>query len=291
MISIRSATLRRLALAVAMFCLGANVAQATPLDGGDRRSNILRARDEPLDSLIQNAEHAPPITLVLLAKRLYDVDRRDEAVFWFYVGQLRWRACLIQSRNCDGQTFSRLFETVGPDINQYAFRTIPAFSSMVESVLAWDASHHDDYVTDTAAKEQAREGLRDLITYTQEHAAELTARQEELAREEAARGGDRYASSGGALFGTPPELLHAYDARRFAAFRRGATTRADVLSELGRPEYWSTSDNGTSSFSYSFLRNTEVTAILGMSQIVQVTIHFDREHIVSRVTLPSDRQQ
>jgi hypothetical protein len=262
------------------------VVQATPLDNGDMRAAVARGRDEPIDALIQNVEHAHPIAMFLLAKRLYDLDQRDEAVFLFYVGQLRWRACLAQYPNCGREPFSRLFETIGPDLNQHAFRDLAAYERMVASVLEWDENHHDDYVTDLAVKERVRHGPREEVEYARAHSDQLRARQEELARTEAIRGDDPYGGDGGAIGGMPQELLTAYDANRFAGFRRNVTTRAEVIAALGRPEWWSTDLNGSSTFGYSYLRVTDVSAVLGMAE--QVHVRFNASEILLRVNLPQD---
>ncbi|MBI3437937.1 MAG: hypothetical protein HY054_04685 [Proteobacteria bacterium] len=275
---------RSLVLAIAV-ALGATGAQAQTLGSND----VAIARELPVDDLIRTLDQGRthPITMLLLAKRLYDLDRRDEAVFWFYAGQLRWRACLRQNPSCGGsEQFGRLFETIGPDLNQHGFRTLAALQSTVNAVLAWDESHPDPFTTDPATKEQQRQGMRDMVAYAQAHSAELDARHAELAREDAARGGDPYGGEGGALFGMPQELLTQYDPTRFAAFRPGVTTRAEVLSALGRPEYWS-NDGAGLTFGYSYLRLTDVSAAIGMSERVQVSIVFNRANVLTRVGLPS----
>jgi hypothetical protein len=277
---------RGLTLAVALL-LGVGGAHATPLDNGGIGAAAVRARDEPIDTLVQSVEHAHPIAMFLLAKRLYDLDRRDEAAFWFYTGQLRWRSCLSGNPSCGGrESFSRLFETIGPDLNQHAFRSIPALSSMIESVLAWDESHHDDYTIDPSAKERTRQGLRELMERTQANAAQLEARNAQLAREAQARGNDPFAGSGGVFMGMPQELLTAYDAERFAAFSRNVTTRDEVIAALGRPEWWTTDANGESTFGYSFMRTTDVSSALGMAERVQVTIEFNASKVFTGVGLP-----
>src|SRR5436190_8055163 len=83
----------------------------------------------PVDSLVRDVERMHPMAMMLLAKRLFDNDRKDDAVFWFYEGQLRWRSLLQQNGSRAGggpfsesesDRFGRLFETLGPDINGYA---------------------------------------------------------------------------------------------------------------------------------------------------------------------------
>lgn len=287
----RSLEWRCLALAFAVL-LAPSAARAQLFgDGSDLRSDIAVARDQPVDEVVRTLEQGDthPIAMWLLAKRLYDADRRDEAVFWFYLGQLRWRSCLRQTPSCGGrEQYGRLFETIGPDLNTHGFRTLPALQSTVDAVVAWDESHPDRFGVDAAIKEQQRQGMREMVAYAQEHSAELAARQEELARIEAARGSDPYGGEGGAIFGMPQELLTAYDADRFRAFRRNVTTRDEVIATLGRPESWSTDERGASTLGYSYLRASEVTAVLGMTERVQVTLEFNAAKVLTRVRLPRD---
>lgn len=282
---------RSLALAFALL-LAPSAARAQLFgDGSNLRGDIAIARDQPIDALIHTLEQGRthPIAMWLLAKRLYDADRRDEAVFWFYLGQLRWRACLHQTPSCGGrEQYGRLFETIGPDLNTHGFRSLAALQSTVDAVLTWDESHPDGFATDAAIKEEQRQGIREMVAYAQAHSAELDARHQELAREEAARGGDPYGGEGGAIFGMPQELLTAYDPGRFRVFRRNVTTRDEVIAALGRPEWWSTDGRGASTLGYSYLRATEVTAILGMTERVQVTLEFNASKVLTRVRLPRD---
>src|SRR5579872_3010843 len=50
------------------------------------------AETEALDRLIADAPHEHPLAMMVLAHRLFNAGRKDEGVFWFYLGQLRWRA-------------------------------------------------------------------------------------------------------------------------------------------------------------------------------------------------------
>lgn len=123
---------RSLALAFAVLMSpGAAHAQLFRESSAPRNDTAI-ARDLPIDELIQNLEQGRthPIAMLLLAKRLYDADRRDEAVFWFYLGQLRWRTCLQQNPSCGGrEQYGRLFETIGPDLNTHGFRTLAAIAA------------------------------------------------------------------------------------------------------------------------------------------------------------------
>ena len=79
------------------------------------------------------------------------------------------------------------------------------------------------------------------------------------------------------MFGTPPDMVPAYDASKFAAFRIGVTTKSDVVQALGRPELWFTDTDGNSTLSYPFHMSDAGTAILGMTRRVSASFTFEFE--------------
>ena len=97
--------------------------QYNDLLSSNRREDILAARD-----LVQaKPALVTPMTMMVLAIRLYDVGLRDDAVFWFYVARERY---IVMSEVLDVKTQTlaqaddemRSFATLaGPIINGYAF--------------------------------------------------------------------------------------------------------------------------------------------------------------------------
>jgi hypothetical protein len=172
------------ALALTIACSSA-IAESlfgpTPIDEATSK-----AAKEPLDDLVKDVEHQHPAAMFILAKRLFDAGRRDEAVFWFYEGQLRWRS-LIRNANPSGQPifngeqdhFDVLFSDVGPDINHYAFGDIPALRRAIAAVLDWDAAHADDFTPHGSAKDASREGLQKFSDYLLAHQDEITKKRAE----------------------------------------------------------------------------------------------------------------
>ena len=71
-----------------------------------------------LEELAGSIEHEHPLAAFELSKRLWEAGRKDEAVFFFYLGQLRFRAHLLANRNGDPRGGRALFEalmsTMGP---------------------------------------------------------------------------------------------------------------------------------------------------------------------------------
>jgi hypothetical protein len=288
-----AALLCALCLALAIACPAAN--GASPFGPTSVDMVAAKAAKEPLGDLLKDVEHQHPAAMFILAKRLFDGGRRDEAVFWFYEGQLRWRA-LIRSTNPGGQPifngeqdhFDVLFSDVGPDINQYAFGDIPALRKTIDSVLNWDAAHPDDMTPSGQAKDDSRDGLKKLKDYLLAHQDEIAKKRTEDARIASANSSpdDPYSGSGGALMGTPAAMMTAYDPKYFAAFRIGRTTKSEVVQALGKPELWYTDADGSTHLSYGYHMSTQVSAMLGMVQRVSVSFKFDAKRILVEINLP-----
>ncbi|SEH30911.1 hypothetical protein [Rhizobium sp. NFR12] len=113
----------------------------------------------------ETAGNALPGEIMLRAAPLMQAGRGDEATFWFYAGQLRWRSRLnggpAQDPTGEPALFSSLFETLGPPINNWAFGDIPKLERTIDAVLLWDA-HYPDPSLDPVVHERMRAGLRDL---------------------------------------------------------------------------------------------------------------------------------
>jgi hypothetical protein len=97
--------------------------QYNDLLSSSRREDILAARD----LIVAKPALVTPMTMMVLAIRLYDVGLRDDAVFWFYVAKERY---VVMSEVIDVKTrllaqaddAVRNFSTLaGPVINGYAF--------------------------------------------------------------------------------------------------------------------------------------------------------------------------
>jgi hypothetical protein len=98
------------------------------------------------------------------AAQLFGSGRKDDAVFVFYLGQLRYRAHLSARRDLkpdgDPALFASLSEVVGRPLNEYAFGDIPALARTIDAVLAYDRANPDRF-TPPANFPQAHTGVRD----------------------------------------------------------------------------------------------------------------------------------
>ena len=138
-----------------------------------------RTSPAPARSSDAAAERQHPAEHMKRAAALFRAGDRDRAVFWFYLGQLRYRTHLSARKgqldpSGDPALFSSLLQAVGGPINRYAFGDIPALARTIDEVLAWDDAHPDGFTPkDRYAAERAdiRQGLvamRDEALATQE---------------------------------------------------------------------------------------------------------------------------
>jgi hypothetical protein len=281
-------------VAVSISLLGAAPVGAAglfqPADSDTINAATARALKEPIDVLRKDVEHLHPVAMMFLAKRLSDAGQSDQALFWFYEAQLRWRAHI--SDQFESDMFQRLFSDIGPDINHFAGRHVPIWLKTIDDVLAWDAQHPDDFTPAGPNKDAARDGLAKFKDYIIAHRAEL----DQKAAEEDRMAGtpspdDPYPGSGGALFGTPQEMVPRYDPERYDGFKVGVTSKKDVVQALGKPEMWDTNPDGSSELSYPVYLTGGTASVLGMVKRVSVSFTFDAKKILTKITLPSEKDQ
>ena len=140
---------------------------------------------QSVEQLTTDIEHKHPTAALVLAKRLFEGGRQDEAVFWFYLGQLRYRAYLKAHPKLDPSgepaLFASLMEVLGRPINVYAFGDIPGLVAIIDRVIAWDASHADDFAPPGQAREEIKAGLVKMR-------ADIIAKQDDIRRQRRERG-------------------------------------------------------------------------------------------------------
>ena len=113
--------------------------QYNDLLSSNRREDILAARD----LIVARPGVVTPMTMMVLAIRLYDVGLRDEAVFWFYIAKERY-IVMSEVLNVKTQALAqaddavRSFATLaGPVLNGYAFCDLAKQSSMRRRSRGW----------------------------------------------------------------------------------------------------------------------------------------------------------
>jgi hypothetical protein len=140
---------KRVAIYVRPYYEAANSADERPhvaigeslsgLLSSNRREDILAARD----SVVAQPRLVTPMSLMVLAIRLYDVGLRDDAVFWFYVANDRFITLadvidIEASGMAQVEVAVRSFATfAGPVINGYAFCDLAKQKELRAKALVW----------------------------------------------------------------------------------------------------------------------------------------------------------
>jgi hypothetical protein len=121
-------------------------------------------KEQTVDQLKDHIENKHPATYYQLAGKLFGDGKKDEAVFWFYLGQLRYRFHLAASKNLDPSgdpaLFGSLSEVVGRPLNEYAFGDIPKLAGTIDKVLEWDTTHENGF-TPKKGNEATLASIRD----------------------------------------------------------------------------------------------------------------------------------
>lgn len=131
-------------------------------------------------ALAQPAE-MHPAQLMTHAGELFGQGQRDDATFWFYLGQLRYRAYLSANPGLDPSgepaVFASLLDGLGPQINGWAFGDIPQLAATIDRVLAYDAQNHDPTLPAPVVAE-IRTGLEEMRDTILAQEAEIRATRE-----------------------------------------------------------------------------------------------------------------
>src|SRR5215831_18730631 len=155
-------------------------AQFNDLLSSNRREDIVAARDR----ILAAPKLVTPMTMMVLAIRLYDVGLRDDAVFWFYAAKDRY---IVLSEVLDVKTPQlaaaddavRNFATLaGPVINGYAFCDLAKQKSAHAKAVEWVEANPYQVMfrSDVAALPGDRaENLKRAIASAKERAAKESA--------------------------------------------------------------------------------------------------------------------
>jgi hypothetical protein len=98
---------------------------------------------QALDSIANGNALITPMTLMVLAIRLYDVGLRDESVFWFYVAKDRYLTLAgVANMNSPmladvGEAVKNFATLAGPVINGYAFCDTAKQAAARSKALQW----------------------------------------------------------------------------------------------------------------------------------------------------------
>ncbi len=100
-----------------------------------------------------------------------------------------------------------------------------------------------------------------------------------------------YDGSGGLLLGTPSDDdvksgRANYDPSKFASFKVGASTKAQVITALGAPAYWHRKDDGTSELMYQYVEPGFM-----FQKVVYVFFKFDASKVLTEIDDPDAKKK
>jgi hypothetical protein len=105
----------------------------------------------PIADIEKKLPDESPESYYMYAGRLFKEGKRDESVFWFYVGQLRYRFFLKSNPNLDPSgapaLFASLSETVGREINEYAGGNVKEMVKQIDRALKWDDENPNGFTS------------------------------------------------------------------------------------------------------------------------------------------------
>lgn len=123
---------------------------------------------------------AHPSAYYLYASRLFKEGDRQDAVVWFYIGEIRYRFYLRANPGLpadgDPALFGSLHQVVGTLINGWAGGDPDAWLKDMQSALDWDASHDNGFTSKTRyaqAWRETRAGLEKLEMYVMSNKAHI----------------------------------------------------------------------------------------------------------------------
>lgn len=106
----------------------------------------------PAEDIAERLSGGHPAAYFPEAARMFAAGQRDEAVFLFYLGQLRVRTHLAArprlAPDGDPAVFAALFEEVGRPINIYAFGDIPTLLRTLDAVSIFDRRVPDRFTSE-----------------------------------------------------------------------------------------------------------------------------------------------
>lgn len=105
-----------------------------------------------------------PAAYYLYASRIFNEGRKDDAVVWYYVGELRYRFLMEaqpSKQREESTVFNSMHSMVGGMINQYAAGDLNRWIGQIDEALAWDAANPNGFTSKIAypaAYRSSREG-------------------------------------------------------------------------------------------------------------------------------------
>lgn len=161
---------RRSVFAAALICSLSCAAELKPAD----------VRTLPHEEVTRMLPAAHPADYYVYASRLFQEGSKEDAVFWFYVGELRYRFHLAANPQLapdgDPALFGSLHENIGSTINGWAGADPDSWARQMNRALDWDARNDNGFTSKAKHPKEWREtrdGLEQLHAWVLSHKASI----------------------------------------------------------------------------------------------------------------------
>jgi hypothetical protein len=128
---------------------------ASPFDGNQWRNTS--------KTIMENIENKHPSAYFDLAAMLYKEGKKDKAVFWYCLGQLRHQYLLSVADNSRETALNDELAAIdGSALDVYMLENLPKIAPIIEKVLAWDEKHPNGFTSkdkDAEKYKQARDRI------------------------------------------------------------------------------------------------------------------------------------
>ena len=139
----------------------------------------------PEADVVARLPDSHPAAYFAYAERLWFDARRNDAVVWLYIAQIRYRFFLGSDPKLEvspeSARFKQLMATVGEPIERYAGGDIPRWKAQIAAALAWDRDHPNNFTSKKRFASQwddARTVLANLVIYLGRHSFEFNKQRE-----------------------------------------------------------------------------------------------------------------
>ena len=120
--------------------------------------------------------NAHPSSYLFYSTRLFQEGKKDDAVFWFYVGSIRYRFHLAANPKLDPSgdpaLFGALQESIGSPINAYAGGDPKKWAAQIGRALKWDEENKNGFTSKKKFKQEYQEirvGLSEMKQWIEEN--------------------------------------------------------------------------------------------------------------------------
>lgn len=136
--------------------------------------------DQSIEDLKQDIVDKHPVNYFILAAKLYNEGSFDEAVKWYYIGQIRFRAYLEANPDLeqseDPALYYALRYSLGTPINEYAGQNVDNWARLIEEAYKWHSDNPNGFTPKSSHQQIYQEiesGMLELRDYVLENKEEI----------------------------------------------------------------------------------------------------------------------